>query len=60
MTKPNFIYQPSLYFIKTCHFKSKHENFVKEFQYFERLLEDLKNRRNTIKPLSDSEQTKML
>lgn len=39
------------------HFESKHENLVKkELQYFERLLEDLKIRKNTIKQFSGAEQ----
>jgi len=39
------------------HLESKHKNVVnKEVQYFERLLEDLKNRKNNIKQISGAEQ----
>ncbi|VVC36807.1 Hypothetical protein CINCED_3A018631, partial [Cinara cedri] len=39
------------------HLDSKHKNVVnKELQYFERLLEDLKNRKNNIKQFSGAEQ----
>jgi len=39
------------------HLESKHKNLVnKELQYFERLLEDLNNRKNNIKQFSGAEQ----
>jgi len=39
------------------HLESKHKNVVnKELQYFERLLEDLKNRKNNLKQFSGAEQ----
>ncbi|KAL4125866.1 hypothetical protein QTP88_010103 [Uroleucon formosanum] len=39
------------------HLESKHKNVAnKEVQYFERLLEDLKNRKNNIKQFSGAEQ----